>query len=443
METLYNKVEDYKNTHFDYPELQRIVGEPTLASLITLRNQVKANAQTVDSTLGGGSHGHLGLVFTPYIYTTINGTQPYVRPTLPSLNILPTDTQFQIAQKRHQYAEDLRQFREVNGVERAIIQQIVGAIEPKYLRALRDQKTNKISKTIPEILKYLFDTYGDVSPRELQQLRNQVENIVFDPSEPVDTIFSEIEDLETIAEIAENPLSERQKIDMAYLILQNCKRFSNGLKKWDKKAVNEQTWMAFMEFFRKDQKELRKCGELTLNDTLNKDDFVHLLTEGIKDGVEKALASREAETQESRDETNQYDDERSILLSKIEQMNATITQLQNDKQKWVPSMNVNPMWMNDMTNPMMMGNMYGVPPNQQQMQNNNSNNNNNSNRNQNRRNNRRRNPGRRFDFYNRYCWSCGGCDHWGRNCTAKKVGHIDSATFRNKQGGSVDNCFVN
>ena len=42
----YTNKEDFKNTHFDYPELSRIVGEPTLGALLTLRNQIKANAQT-------------------------------------------------------------------------------------------------------------------------------------------------------------------------------------------------------------------------------------------------------------------------------------------------------------------------------------------------------------------------------------------------------------
>ena len=92
MDTFTSKTQDFKNTHFDYPELSRIVGEPTLASLITLRNQVKANAQSVDSTLGGGAHGHLGLIFTPQVYATVQGTIPYYRPTLPTLDILPSDT---------------------------------------------------------------------------------------------------------------------------------------------------------------------------------------------------------------------------------------------------------------------------------------------------------------------------------------------------------------
>ena len=34
--------------------------------------------------------------------------------------------------------------------------------------------------------------------------------------------------------------------------------------------------------------------------------------------------------------------------------------------------------------------------------------------------NKQRNPGKNFKFYNRYCWTCGGCDHWGRKCSSKE-----------------------
>ena len=445
----YKQLQDFKTTHFDYPELSRIVGEPTLASLITPRNQVKANAQTVDTTLGGGAHGHLGLISTPQVYATITGTSPYIRPALPTLDILPTDTQYQIAQKRHQYGEDMRQYREVQGIERAIIQQLVAAIEPKYIRALRDDKTNKITKTIPNIFRYLFETYGDISPRELQQLRNQVETLVFDPTEPVDSVFSEIEDLDTIASMANNPMTEKQKMDMAYLILQNTKRFSTGLKKWDKKDLEEQDWQSFKDHFRKEQKDLRKCGELTIADTLNKEDFVNLLSEGIKEGVKQALAARENDAVDSRDDVNTNDNEKEELMKQIEQMNATIAKMQQEKtSNQNMQYGMNPMMMSQHGFNQTMMNPFMFPQQSQQYLPNNStngygNNRSNNNNNNNRRNGRRRNPGRRFNFYNRYCWSCGGCDHWGRNCNNKKQGHIDTATFRNKQGGSVDNCFSN
>ena len=120
--------EDYRSTFFPFKNLTRIVGEPTLVSLLTLRDQIKANAASVYTTLGGGIHGHLGLVVTPTVYATIQSTVLYVRPVLPQLNITPTDTRYQLEEKRHQYQKDMELFREVNAVESTIIQQILSAI---------------------------------------------------------------------------------------------------------------------------------------------------------------------------------------------------------------------------------------------------------------------------------------------------------------------------
>ena len=69
---------DLKQTFFDYPELSKIAGEPTLGSLMTLRNELKANAQSVATTLGGGANGHLGLVLSAEAYDQIAPGTPYI-----------------------------------------------------------------------------------------------------------------------------------------------------------------------------------------------------------------------------------------------------------------------------------------------------------------------------------------------------------------------------
>ena len=45
--------------------------------------------------------------------------------------------------------------------------------------------------------------------------------------------------------------------------------------------------------------------------------------------------------------------------------------------------------------------------------------------------------------YKRYCWSCRCCDHWGKNCPNKKTGHQDTATFKDRKGGSNKDCLPN
>ena len=42
--------------------------------------------------------------------------------------------------------------------------------------------------------------------------------------------------------------------------------------------------------------------------------------------------------------------------------------------------------------------------------------------------------------YRRYCWSCGCCTHWSKNCPKKLKGHKDQATFKNRMAGSNQNC---
>ena len=156
---------DLKQTFFDYPELSKISGEPTLGSLMTLRNELKANAQSVTTTLGGGANGHLGLVLSEQAYEQIAPGTPYVRPVLPEMDIDNNDTRYILAQKRLDYDTDLALYREFVAMERILIQQIVNAIDGKFLKAIRSKATNRITKTIPEILTYLFETYGDVSPQ--------------------------------------------------------------------------------------------------------------------------------------------------------------------------------------------------------------------------------------------------------------------------------------
>ena len=116
-----------------------------------------------------------------------------------------------------------------------MIQQIINAVDSKYLKPLRDITTNKLNQSIPDILEYLFDTYRDVSPQEFLSLRRHLEMTTFDPQDPVDVVFTEIGDLAEVATAIGDPLTAVQKTKIGYVILQNTKQFSSGLKKWDEK----------------------------------------------------------------------------------------------------------------------------------------------------------------------------------------------------------------
>ena len=64
----------YRETHFERANLSPIHGDPTFERLHKLRNEIKANTRYIYSHLGGGTHGHLGLVLTVAQYALISPT---------------------------------------------------------------------------------------------------------------------------------------------------------------------------------------------------------------------------------------------------------------------------------------------------------------------------------------------------------------------------------
>ena len=65
---------NYNYTLFEQSNLTPIRGEPTFETLHKLWNEIKANAKSVCSNLGGVAHGHLGLVLTDAMYALISLT---------------------------------------------------------------------------------------------------------------------------------------------------------------------------------------------------------------------------------------------------------------------------------------------------------------------------------------------------------------------------------
>ena len=85
---------EYATVYFKYSVPIPITGEPTHKSLKRLKIELRANASSVDTDLGGGDHGYPGLVLTDVEYARITTTpQPFVPLNFPGpLVINPVHT---------------------------------------------------------------------------------------------------------------------------------------------------------------------------------------------------------------------------------------------------------------------------------------------------------------------------------------------------------------
>jgi hypothetical protein len=176
---------DYKNQYFEYPALTTIQGLPSFDDLYKMEKEIFANAMSVQTTLGGGEYGHLGLVMQDTEYTNLPSATTYVRPENPGVLTIPTDaTQHSTATQKSYHDLKLRMFWESQGVHRAIMQQIIKAIDTKYLTPLRNRKIGAITKPISEVIKYLKTTYGHVTIEQLRRKQESLEAIHWIPHNP-------------------------------------------------------------------------------------------------------------------------------------------------------------------------------------------------------------------------------------------------------------------
>ena len=402
---------DYKSNQFKYLELTRIIGEPTTSCLIVILKEVQANASSVQSDLGSSEDGHLGLVCSNKVYEDlIPMAIPYIWPDNPGrLQVEQGMTQHAIAQIRNEHAEATRVFREVIGVKRALRQQIVTAVERKFLCALRTPGANKLTHTIPAIFEHLFSTYGYVTPQDLRELMTRVESISFPPQEPLDTIFSEINDLATIAEYANAPITAFQKINMAYFYFQKCGIFKSALTRWDDTEDDAKIWPGCKDHFRAAHKAMKRTGALTTQDTLNRDTVAHMVQEELHQVL---LASQESP--DLLDIT--APDNISTGTSLIPQATATTTSSSTTSIALDITMQTFQQQMAMMQQLM----MQQIAMSQQTDSTSTSSHKNKRKWNQ-----------------QKYCWTHGACNHNSPDCRTKADRHQDSATFQHCKGGST------
>ena len=80
--------------------------------------------------------------------------------------------------------------------------------------------------------------------------------------EPIDVIFSAIEDLQELEELAGRSFTSYQIVDIGYLIMSKHRIFRSDMQKWLRRAAFDQTWPELKTFFLEIHQELRDTDTL-------------------------------------------------------------------------------------------------------------------------------------------------------------------------------------
>jgi hypothetical protein len=97
---------------------------------------MQANSRAIDTHLGGGTLGHLGLIASDASYAMISpetdtGPTLWVSPTYPGRDPGKTDsTSAQISDARQIWEEEVQAYRTYTSVQQALKMQIITVFEP-------------------------------------------------------------------------------------------------------------------------------------------------------------------------------------------------------------------------------------------------------------------------------------------------------------------------
>jgi hypothetical protein len=418
---LSTRTPSVKDTYFQHKVLTKIHGKPTYPTLQTLQIELKANAGSVPSTLGGGRHGHLGLLLTDATYATLQPTTPWVTPPNPGPFVPPAaGTTAQLNTARSVWTESHQQFDVCQATEKALIAQVVEAVDTMYLRALLNRATGQYSTSIRDVMDHLFATYGQLTPQQVRAKEAEVYNLHFDVSQPVDLIFNAIEDLSTLAAHANSPMTEQQMIDMAFVIFARQPILQQDLRAWKRITVPAaRTWTAMIHHFREAQNDLSSLPVAS--------DFYHQApahqanhVDAIADLVAQRLLDTVAPLLEPAP-PNPTNTAPELVAAAATSSTPDLASLQHQIQQLVTLMSSN-------TVTSAAASPAPRPNNFQPARF--------TGRGRGRGRDRRQTPGPRL-----YCWSHGACAHNSTDCNNKSPGHQPTASFTNMQGGSTNHCF--
>ena len=406
---------DYASSYFPYKIATPIQGEPTYKSLKRLKNELRANASSVDTDLGGGDHGYLGLVLSEEEYARVTPNNAFIAPEFPGPLVIPNNTNIVDAMNmKESHRRDTGLYRECKEVEKALLRHVTTAVESKYIDFLKNEDTDLIEEDLPTVLRYLFNNYGNVPTRVVKDKEQEVLTTPFIPSDPMVTIYRPIEQLRTLADIAGIPYTESQVVDFGIQLIKSTRDFETALGEWNRKPQNDKYWENFKNHFQTAQQTLKDIR----GPTMAQSGFHHAnhLASQIRSELQEnqhqmlAVLQNLGGNMDDPDTTNNtpQDFPTANAAAQVSVQTETLKVLQQLQQQL---QSLSQEVKNGARNTK--NRVFKKTPDD---------------------------PPYTRSETSKYCWTHGACNHDSKDCTRKALGHKLNATKGDKQGGSKAFC---
>jgi hypothetical protein len=198
--------------HFSLP---KFTGEPTFEDLKVIRRLLNTNAMSASSYVGGGHHGHPGIIMTNEEYFAI-AANVFPVPDNPgaSPEVVVGTTAAVIAELAQLHREATQVYHTYHNVDQEIKKLILEAFDEAYLNALSNEVVSYANCTSLDLLTHLLTFYAMIAPTELTQNYERL-NTPYDHNQPMETLFQQIQDAQAFSVAGGQPYGAAMIVNVA------------------------------------------------------------------------------------------------------------------------------------------------------------------------------------------------------------------------------------
>lgn len=256
----------------DMPKISTITSKPSYTSIKRFQDKINENAMTIPSSQT--DLGHLALVLDPTDFDTANGGIAFIPPVSPgnaptdpttgitsnsdaarttrgataaddaAINMLP----FTAPEAIRQYNQRKQDHSTYVQATIALKNQIINAVDDKYISAQKDAITLYAKVTPLTLLTHLWTTYGTID--QADQTANEARmRKDWNPPNPIEELYEQLKEGQVFASKGKETISDGQLIRWGYEIILKTGLFNRDCEKWRKKPETDKTWDKFKEHF--------------------------------------------------------------------------------------------------------------------------------------------------------------------------------------------------
>ena len=281
----------------------KIHGQPTNQDIDILDDELTAIASSFPSELGGGLHGHAGLVKNDADYEIFAPGTPFVVPANPGVYPLGNIPAAQRGQREAEHKALQTQFQTCIGASKGLKDLILQAVDEDFLLELRAEGIAYLNVTPLQMLTHLRDRWGTMDYVDITSLLAECD-IPWNAAEVPTKYFNRTEKARRQLARANVQIDERAMLAKALKSFKDAGDFDASIREWEARPVIAQTYAnfkvvmcaEFSKLNRQDATTARATGHASANNVVEQmakatEELVAELTERHSKQVESIIKS--------------------------------------------------------------------------------------------------------------------------------------------------------